>query len=171
MARFFLSIQKVQSVLSGVFSIEKASTSRENLQQAVNRIVAIIKSDPHKERLDRVITRWLKRHLQRLDAAVDLKQLNSLVEDNEMLAENLQHWAEKERMTGEQIGLQKGEKLGLQKGERLGIQKGEKLGLQKGKKEIVISLIALGSMPDEQIAKVSGFSLEEIATLRKDGSH
>ncbi len=171
MARFFLSIQQVQSVLSGVFSIEKASTSRENLQQAVNRIVAIIKSDPHKERLDRVITRWLKRHLQRLDAAVDLKQLNSLVEDNEMLAENLQHWAEKERMTGEQIGLQKGEKLGLQKGERLGIQKGEKLGLQKGKKEIVISLIALGSMPDEQIAKVSGFSLEEIATLRKDGSH
>ncbi len=64
-----------------------------------------------------------------------------------MLAENLQHWAEKERMTGEQIGL------------------------QKGKKEMVMSLIALESMPDEQIAKVSGFSLKEIATLRKTGAH
>ena len=69
----------VQSPLSGVFSIEKASTNRQGLQQAVDRIVAIIQADSHKERIDKIITRWLKRHLQRLGAEVDLNQLNSLV--------------------------------------------------------------------------------------------
>tara|TARA_R110000850_G_scaffold223009_2_gene348831 strand:- start:139 stop:441 length:303 start_codon:yes stop_codon:yes gene_type:complete len=66
-----------ESPLSGVFSIEKASTNRQGLQQAqaVDRIVAIIQTDPHKERIDKIITRWLKRHLQRLGAEVDLNQL------------------------------------------------------------------------------------------------
>ena len=148
-----------ESALSGVFSIEKASSSRENLQQAVNRIVAIIQSDPHKERLDRVITRWLKRHLQRLDAAVDLKQLNSLVEDNAMLAENLQHWAEKERLVGEQIGIEKG------------LKKGRDEAREETKLEIALNLISIGTLSNEQIAKASGLSLEDVETLGKSASH
>ncbi|MCA1771798.1 MAG: hypothetical protein LC677_03890, partial [Halomonas sp.] len=80
----------VQTPLSGVFGIEKASKDRQGLQQAVDRIVAIIQADPHKDRIDKIITRWLKRHLQRLGAEVNLDQLNSLVEDRDMLAENLE---------------------------------------------------------------------------------
>lgn len=152
-------LEQKQSALSGVFSIEKASSSRENLQQAVNRIVAIIQSDPHKERLDRVITRWLKRHLQRLDAAVDLKQLNSLVEDNAMLAENLQHWAEKERLAGEQIGIEKG------------LKKGRDEAREETKLEIALNLISIGTLSNEQIAKASGLSLEDVETLGKNASH
>ncbi|MDR5865065.1 Rpn family recombination-promoting nuclease/putative transposase [Halomonas campisalis] len=97
----------VQSPLSGVFSIEKASADREGLQRAVDRIVAIIQADPNKDRIDRIITRWLKRHLQRLGAEVNLDQLNSLVEDKDMLAENLENWAKKERLEGEQLGAEK----------------------------------------------------------------
>jgi hypothetical protein len=77
----------------------------------VDRIVAIIQADPHKERIDKIITRWLKRHLQRLGAEVNLNQLNSLVEDKDMLAENLENWAQQER----QVGIQEGEKLGIEK--------------------------------------------------------
>ncbi|WP_218927750.1 MULTISPECIES: hypothetical protein [Halomonadaceae] len=47
--------------------------------------------ETHKEHIDKIITRWLKRHLQRLGAEVDLNQLNSLVEDKDMLAENLEN--------------------------------------------------------------------------------
>ncbi|QTF94176.1 Rpn family recombination-promoting nuclease/putative transposase [Halomonas sp. BM-2019] len=93
-----------QTPLSGVFSIEKASTDRKGLQKAVDRIVSIIQTDPHKDRIDKIITRWLKRHLQRLGAEVNLDQLNSLVEDKDMLAENLENWAQKEQMEGEQRG-------------------------------------------------------------------
>tara|TARA_R110001606_G_scaffold282249_1_gene430895 strand:- start:1 stop:963 length:963 start_codon:yes stop_codon:yes gene_type:complete len=143
----------VQSPLSGVFSIEKASTNRQGLQQAVDRIVAIIQADSHKERIDKIITRWLKRHLQRLGAEVDLNQLNSLLEDKDMLAENLENWAQQER----QVGIQEGEKLGIEKGEKLGIEKTAR------------NLLKLGVLSDEQIAGATGLALEDVAKLRTEG--
>jgi hypothetical protein len=65
-------------------------------------MVAIIQEDPHKERIDRIVTRWLKRHLHRLGAAVNLDQLDSLVEDKAMLAENLENLVRKERQEDRQ---------------------------------------------------------------------
>jgi predicted transposase/invertase (TIGR01784 family) len=136
-----------QTPLSGVFSIEKASTDRQGLQQAVDRIVAIIQTDPNKERTDKIITRWLKRHLQRLGADVNLDQLNSLVEDKDMLAENLENWAKKEQMEGEQRGI------------------------EKNKRETARNLLKLGVIGDEQIAEATGLSVDEIAKLRIEDKH
>src|SRR5690554_7970672 len=65
-------LEQRHSPLSGVFGVENAGASWEALQQAVDRMVAIIQEDPHKERIDRIVTRWLKRHLHRLGAAVNL---------------------------------------------------------------------------------------------------
>ncbi|MEQ5801226.1 Rpn family recombination-promoting nuclease/putative transposase [Halomonas sp. H10-9-1] len=93
-----------QTPLSGVFSVENAGESWEALQRAVDRIVAIIQADPNKERIDRIITRWLKRHLYRLGAGINLDQLDSLVEDKDMLAENLENLVKKERLEGRQEG-------------------------------------------------------------------
>jgi hypothetical protein len=56
----------------------------------VDRIVAIIQADQNKDRIDKIVTRWLKRHLKRLGAEVDLNQLSSLLEEKNMLAENLE---------------------------------------------------------------------------------
>jgi len=95
-----------QTPLSGVFSVENAGESWEALQRAVDRIVAIIQADPDKERIDRIITRWLKRHLYRLGAGINLDQLDSLVEDKDMLAENLENLVKKERLEGRQEGRQ-----------------------------------------------------------------
>jgi len=66
------------TALSGVFSIE---TDRKGLQQAVDRIVAIIQASPDKERIDNIITRWLKRYLQRLGAKANLDQLIADIEE------------------------------------------------------------------------------------------
>ncbi|MDR9440632.1 MAG: Rpn family recombination-promoting nuclease/putative transposase [Halomonas sp.] len=104
-----------ETPLSGVFSVENAGQSWEALQQAVDRVVAIIQAAPHKERTDRIITRWMKRHLQRLGAEVNLDQLNSLVEDKDMLAENLENLVKKERMEGRQEGRQEGVESTLRK--------------------------------------------------------
>ncbi|HDZ47076.1 hypothetical protein LCGC14_0154310 [marine sediment metagenome] len=103
----------------------------------------------HKERIDKIITRWLKRHLQRLGAEVDLNQLNSLVEDKDMLAENLENWAQQERQEGEKLGIEKGEKLGIEKTAR--------------------NLLKLGVLSDEQIAEATGLALDEVAKLRTEG--
>ena len=98
----------VQTPLSGVFSVENAGASWETLQQAVDRIVTIIQAAPNKERIDKVITRWIKRHLQWLGADINLEQLESLVEDKAMLAENLENLVKKERLQGRQEGRQEG---------------------------------------------------------------
>ena len=69
----------------------------KNYKGAVNRIVAIIEKDPNKPRLDKVITRWLKRHLFRLGSEIGLDKINSLTENQGMLAENLENWVQQER--------------------------------------------------------------------------
>jgi hypothetical protein len=97
-----------QTPLSGVFGIENASGDREALQRAVDRIVAIIQADRNKRRIDEIVTRWLKRHLQWLGARMNLDKLNSVVEDKEMLAENLENWAKKERQEGRHEGRHEG---------------------------------------------------------------
>ncbi len=102
-----------QSPLSGVFGVENAGDSWEALQRAVDRIVAIIRSDPNKARTDRVVTRWIKRHLHRLGADIHLEQLNSLVEDKDMLAENLENLVKKERLEGRQEGRLEGRHEGF----------------------------------------------------------
>ena len=135
-----------------MFSIEKASADRKGLQQAVDRIVAIIQASPDKERIDNIITRWLKRYLQRLGAKANLDQLTSLMEDKDMLAENLENWAQQER----QAGIEKGTKLGIEQGKKLGIEKTAR------------NLLKLGVLSNEQIAEVTGLDLEDIAKLQTE---
>jgi len=146
-----------QTPLSGVFSIEKASTNRKRLQEAVDRIVAIIQADPNKERIDKIIIRWLKRHLQRLGAEVNLDQLNSLVEDKDMLAENLESWAQKER----QKVLQETEQR---------VREAEKRALE-GKRNAARKLIALTEMNDQLIAEIEELPVEEVEKLRAETQH
>ena len=150
-----------QTPLSGVFSIENASMDRKGLQQAVDRIVAIIQADPHKERIDKIITRWLKRHLQRLGAEVNLDQLNSLVEDKDMLAENLENWAQQERRAERQKVLQETEQR---------LREPEKRALEE-KRETVRHLLAFGVLSDEQIAEATGLAVDEIAKMRIEDKH
>ena len=129
------------TALSGVFSIE---TDRKGLQQAVDRIVAIIQASPDKERIDNIITRWLKRYLQRLGAKANLDQLTSLMEDKDMLAENLENWAQQEH----QAGIEQGKKLGIEKTAR--------------------NLLKLGVLSNDQIAEATGLDLEDIAKLHAE---
>lgn len=131
------------TALSGVFGIENASSDRAALQRQVDRIVEIIQADPDKERLDKIITRWLRRHLQRLGAQLDLDRLHSLVEDRDMLAENLENWAKKERMEGRQEAV----------------------------RETARKLIKLGVLSDLQIVEVTGLPIAEVQALRADDIH
>ena len=147
-----------QTPLSGVFGVENAGHSWEALQQAVDRVVAIIQSDPNKDRTDRIITRWLKRHLQRLGAEVHLDQLNSLVEDRDMLAENLANLVKKERLEGMLAGRQEGR------------QEGEHMKAE----QIAHNLINRTEMDDQmiaEIAEIAGLTVDEVSRLRSEIKH
>ncbi|WP_442488311.1 hypothetical protein [Halomonas litopenaei] len=94
-------------------------------------------------------------HPQRIRAEFNLEQLNSLVEERDMLAENLENWAKKERMEGRQEGRQEGEQLGAEKTKRLTAR----------------NLIQLGVLTDEQIAEATGLSLADVQGLRAQDKH
>lgn len=143
--------------LSGVFGIEQAS-SRDDLQAAVNRIVTIIEQAPNKSRLDKVITRWLKRHLFRLGAELDLDSINSLTENQSMLAENLQNWVQKERSDDIREGKLEGKLEGIHEGEL------------KAKHQVATNLIARTEMDDQTIADIAGLPVETITQLRTQAS-
>jgi len=153
-------LEQRHSPLSGVFGVENAGVSWEALQQAVDRMVAIIQEDPHKERTDRIVTRWLKRHLQWLGTGFNLDRLNSVVEDKEMLAENLENWAKKER----QQAWQQGHQQGHQEGHQEGISLGE----QKARRETACNLIKTTKLDDATIAHATGLPQAEIAALRHE---
>ncbi|WP_017428916.1 Rpn family recombination-promoting nuclease/putative transposase [Vreelandella jeotgali] len=96
------------SPLSGVFGVENAKSGYEALQSAVDRMLASIQAHPHKERMDEIITRWFKRHLKWLGTDVGADELSSLMEDRDMLADNLESWAKRERQEGVNEGVQQG---------------------------------------------------------------
>jgi predicted transposase/invertase (TIGR01784 family) len=140
-----------QTPLSGVFGVENAGQSWAALQQAVDRVVAIIQADLNKDRTDRIITRWLKRHLSRLGAEIHLDQLDSLVEDKDMLAENLENLVKKERLEGLEEGLEKGQR--------------------EAREETARNLISRTEMNDQMIAEIAGLPLDEVSALRSKIKH
>lgn len=122
-------------------------------------MVSVIQADPNKERVDRVVTRWIKRHLSRLGASVNLEKLNSLIEDKDMLSENLENLVKKERLQGEQVGIQKGRLEGREEGRVESLQ------------VVARNLIAMNVLTDAQIAQASGLKETEVATLRAGTKH
>jgi len=148
-----------KTLLSGVFGVENAGHSWEASQQAVDRVVKIIEADPNKERVDKIITRWIKRHLSRLGAEVGLEQLNSLVEDRDMLAENLENLVNKEWLEGMPLGYQKG------------YQKGFQEGAQAVKQEVAHKLIVRTEMNDQLIAEIVGLAVDEVSDMRSQVKH
>ena len=83
-----------------------------------------------------------------MGADVNLDRMNSLVEDRGMLAENLRHWAEKERTQGREEGLQKG---------RL-----------ETRREMARNLILKSGLDDSTIADIAELPVEEVANLRSE---
>jgi len=90
-----------------------------------------------------------------LGADVNLDKLNSLVEDKDMLAENLENLVKKERLQGEQIG----------------VQRGRLEGRLEGKRETARKLISMNVLTCTQIAEASGLTESEVEALGAEAKH
>ena len=147
--------------------MENAGDSWASLQRAVDRVVAIIQADPNKERIDRVITRWIKRHLNRLSAEVNLEQLNSLIEDKDMLAENLENLVKKERLQGIEQGIQQGIQQGMQQGYQKA--QAEVEAAEKRMIRTVINMLQAG-LSDDQVVAIADITPEELKAIKAQQS-
>jgi len=142
-------LNSVHNAVAAVFSLENATTY-EAATQAIERMSQAIKQLPDKHRIDKAITYWIKRHLQRNLPAVIIPQTEQLLEDTSMLATNMQKWYQ----TAEAQGVSKGKQEGRQEGEH--------------SKAMQIALNLLGLLDDATIALKTGLTIEEVKALKKE---
>lgn len=84
-------LNSVHNAVAAVFSLENANTY-EAATQAIERMAKAIQALPNKQRIDKAISYWIKRHLQRNLPEVIIPQTEQLLEDTSMLATNMQKW-------------------------------------------------------------------------------
>jgi predicted transposase/invertase (TIGR01784 family) len=99
-------LNSVHNAVAAVFSLENANT-HEAATQAIEQMAQAIKQLPDKQRIDKAISYWIKRHLQRNLPQVIIPQTEQLLEDTSMLATNIQKWYHHAHESGELKGLAK----------------------------------------------------------------
>jgi len=106
----------VRNVVAGIFALENAEGKEEALA-VVGRISEALQALPDRERIDRVLTQWVKRYLQRVHPGAMMAVEETLERgEGTMLATNVQKWAEALLREGVQQGLQQGMHHGQHEG-------------------------------------------------------
>lgn len=126
------------------------------MQAAVDRLAEIVKQDPNKDRIDKVIIRWLKRHLHYLGDSQNWDHIHSLVEDHAMIAENIRKWPEQLREEGYQKAQAEVKAAEAEK--------------QRLLTQAVMKLFGLG-LTDQQIADSFQISIEEVQAIKQQNQH
>ena len=134
-------LNSVHNAVAAVFSLENA-TNYETAVNAIDRMAQAIQALPNKQRIDKAISYWIKRHLQRNLPEVIIPQTEQLLEDTSMLATNMQKWYH----TAQNQGKQEGERS----------------------KAMQIALNLLDLLDDTTIALKTGLTLDEVKALKKD---
>ena len=132
-------LEQIDTPMSAVFSLENA-TDDQKMVQAILRTIKIIQlqQGERRETINKVLTHWLKRHLQRLGLGINIEDsIEGLTEETSMLAENMENWKQSLMSQSKQEGIQEGIEKGLQKG----LQKGKQEGRLEGKRESARTLI------------------------------
>ena len=142
-------LNSVHNAVAAVFSLENA-TEYESAVAAIQRMAQAIQALPDKQRIDKAISYWIKRHLQRNLPEVIIPQVEQLLEDTSMLATNMQKWYQTAQTQGIELGIQKGK----QEGER--------------SKAMQIALNLLDLLDDATIAMKTGLTIDEVKSLKKD---
>ncbi|HQT05098.1 MAG TPA: Rpn family recombination-promoting nuclease/putative transposase [Thiotrichales bacterium] len=84
-------LNSAHNAVAAVFSLENA-TNYEAAVAAIQRMAKAIQALPDKQRIDKAISYWIKRHLQRNLPEVIIPQTEQLLENTSMLATNMQKW-------------------------------------------------------------------------------
>jgi predicted transposase/invertase (TIGR01784 family) len=102
----------VRNVVAGIFALENAEGKEEALA-VVRRIGEALQALPNRERIDRVLTQWVKRYLQRVHPGAMMAVEETLERgEGTMLATNVQKWAEALLREGVQQGIHRGQHEG-----------------------------------------------------------
>ena len=107
-------LEDMQRVVAAIFRFEHTPDSAA-AKQAIRCLAQAIAQSPFKQRIDRVVTRWIKHRLQRKMPGLAVPDAEELTKGMEMLETNIDRWEAQAIAKGMQQGMQQGEALLLQR--------------------------------------------------------
>lgn len=137
------SLAEIDAPLSGLFSVEKCQ-DHHAMEAAIKQLLAKTYHHPDRQRIERALVIWLKRHLRHTG-------FNTTIEDNSRLEDvpDMLNFEQERRQWKQE-----------------GIQEGMQQGIRRGREETALRLLALGLLDDKQVAKVAGLPLDRVQQLK-----
>ena len=115
-------LDEMRRVTAAIFRFEHTPDT-EAAKQAIRRLAEAVSLSPFKQRIDRVVMRWIKYRLQSKMPGLTIPETEELMEGTTMLETNIDRWKAQAVAEGVQQGVQQGMQQGMQQGESLLLQR------------------------------------------------
>jgi hypothetical protein len=145
-------LEDMQRVVAAIFCFEHTPDSAA-AKQAIRCLAQAIAQSPFKQRIDRVVTRWIKHRLQSKMPGLAVPDAEELTKGMEMLETNIDRWEAQAIAKGMEQGMLQGVQQGMQQG----IQKGMQTGIQQGEALLLQRLLTrrFGALSATQLANIA----------------
>ena len=111
-------LENMHRVVAAIFCFEHTSDTAA-AKRAIRNLADAVAHSPFKQRIDRVVTHWIKHRLQRKMPGLTVPDAEELTKGMEMLETNIDRWEAQAIAKGIQQGVQQG----MQRGEALLLQR------------------------------------------------
>ncbi len=109
-------LEEMRRVVAAIFRFEH-TPDVEAAKRAIRNLSAAVALSPFKQRIDRVVMRWIKYRLQSKMPGLTLPEAEELLEGTTMLETNIDRWKAQAVAEGLQQGVLQGVQQGMQQGE------------------------------------------------------
>lgn len=158
-------LDQSNSPLGQLFALEQAD-SRHDVLRVVTKLVETARQHPNRERISRVLQRWIAHYLHNQHPSINLGETARLEEIPGMIGEGFK----KERMQWKEEGIQAGIQLGLERGIEKGIEKGIEQGAHLAEANAIQKLLHRGVAP-EQVADWLEVPLSRVQEIAAKENH
>ena len=162
-------LEDMQRVVAAIFRFEHTPDSAA-AKRAIRNLADAVAHSPFKQRIDRVVTRWIKHRLQRKMSGLAVPDAEELTKGMEMLETNIDRWEAQAIAKGMEQGMlqgmQQGIQKGMQKGVQQGMQKGIQQGMQQGEALLLQRLLTrrFGALSATQLASIAAATPAQLET-------
>ena len=158
-------LEAMHRVVAAIFCFEHTPDTAA-AKQAIRNLADAVAQSPFKQRIDRVVARWIKYRLQRKMPGLTVPDAEELTKGMEMLETNIDRWEAQAIAKGVQQGMLQGMQQGMQQGIQKGMQKGIQQGMQQGEALLLQRLLTrrFGVLSATQLASIAAATPAQLET-------
>jgi predicted transposase/invertase (TIGR01784 family) len=154
-------LEDMHRVVAAIFCFEHTPNTAA-AKRAIRNLADAVAQSPFKQRIDRVVTRWIKHRLQSKMPGLAVPDAEELTKGMEMLETNIDRWEAQAIAKGMQQGVLQGMQQGMQKGMQQGIQQG----MQQGEALLLQRLLTrrFGALSATHLARIAAATPTQLET-------